>query len=216
MQAHPIAIGDRFGKLTVCGLPVPKEGRRRRSVPTLCDCGSPFRVVRVHALVTGKAKSCGCVGRKGASVPVVRHGLSALPEFRAWEGMKARCNNPKAPGYHRYGGRGIAVCAAWLHDFQGFFAYVGPRPTAAHSIDRWPDNDGDYEPGNVRWATRSEQNRNRRGNRLIEAFGITLTLVEWSNMTGIASDTLAYRLRNNDAETALSTAVHRIVVDKSA
>lgn len=82
------------------------------------------------------------------------------PEYKAWASMKARCSNSKRHNYHRYGGRGICVCERWLK-FENFLADMGPRPSPSHSLDRYPNNDGNYEPGNCRWATRVEQAGNR-------------------------------------------------------
>lgn len=83
------------------------------------------------------------------------------PEYIAWQNMIARCENPNHAAFDNYGGRGIHVCVAWRESFEAFFAHVGTKPSCAHSIDRI-DNDRGYEPGNVRWATKSEQAKNRR------------------------------------------------------
>lgn len=83
------------------------------------------------------------------------------PEYRIWQQMIQRCHNPKRPQYRYWGGRGIVVCDLWRHSFVQFFADVGLRPSAQHTLDRI-DNDGNYEPGNVRWATLSQQSGNRR------------------------------------------------------
>lgn len=88
------------------------------------------------------------------------HGMTKTPEYRAWASMRQRCANPKSARYDNYGGRGISVCDRW-QSFEAFFADMGPRPTSEHSIDRI-DNDGNYEPGNCHWATRSEQQQNKR------------------------------------------------------
>lgn len=126
--------------------------------------------------------------------------------------MLERCLNPKAISYPRYGGRGITVCDRWQLDFAAFFEDVGLRPTPEHSIDRWPDNDGNYEPGNVRWATKSEQARHRRSSRLVTAFGETLNLVEWSNRKNIPIQTLWNRLDRGIApEIALTIKRHQKV-----
>lgn len=87
--------------------------------------------------------------------------MRATPEFLCWKNMHDRCINPNHRAYHNYGGRGITVCERW-RKFENFLEDVGPRPTEIHSLDRWPDNNGHYEPGNVRWATPKQQIENRR------------------------------------------------------
>jgi hypothetical protein len=89
------------------------------------------------------------------------HGRTDTAEWQAWSNMRQRCNNPDNPKWPLYGGRGIQVCAEWQDDFPAFLAHVGPRPGPSYSIDRI-DNERGYEPGNVRWATRSQQVRNSR------------------------------------------------------
>lgn len=93
-------------------------------------------------------------------------GSGKSPEYRCWRWVMARCYNRKSRNYPRYGARGIRVCPEWRRDFLAFFAHVGPRPSPQHSLDRFPDNDGNYEPGNVRWATAEEQARNRSTSKL--------------------------------------------------
>lgn len=89
------------------------------------------------------------------------HGMSRTPTHRCWTGMMTRCSNPRVPEFKNYGGRGITVCDRW-RDFANFLADMGVRPSPTHSLDRFPNNDGNYEPCNCRWATRVEQSRNTR------------------------------------------------------
>lgn len=130
-----------------------------------------------------------------------RHGM---PEHNSWRAMVDRCRNPRNTSYANYGGRGITVCERWLR-FDNFLADMGPRPSPSHSIDRI-NNDGNYEPGNVRWATRSQQILNSRQARLITAFGRTRHLSEWSAETGIKITTIVSRIDRNGytAEEALT------------
>lgn len=115
-------------------------------------------------------------------------------EYRLWSSMITRCTNPKFKDWHLYGGRGITVCERWRRSFAAFFVDVGARPSQHHSLDRWPDPDGNYEPGNVRWATGTEQCRNTARNRRITFEGVTLPLVEWAERTGLRRETIADRL----------------------
>lgn len=121
----------------------------------VCDCGNEC-IVRTQVLRTRKNPSCGCWKiTHGESV-----GLKTSSEYNSWRSMKQRCNDPNHEHYDRYGGRGITVCEAWSQSFETFLAYVGRKPAHGYSIDRI-DNDGNYEPGNVRWATKKEQARNQ-------------------------------------------------------
>lgn len=97
------------------------------------------------------------------------HGLSHLPEYNHWQMMRNRCLNPNSEEYSRYGGRGIQICSRWVvgtgskHPFICFLEDMGTEPSKNHELDRWPDNDGNYEPGNVRWATPQEQGWSKVG-----------------------------------------------------
>lgn len=159
--------GQRFGRLAVLHrLPTEKY---RSQWACVCDCGTQVKG-NANALREGKTLSCGCLRRENARVngaiadgsANITHGLSLRPEYRVWKGMKQRCTpNPSNKAREGYFDRGIRVHPRWLGSFEAFFADMGPRPSAHHSIDRI-DNDRGYEPGNCRWATRTQQNRNRR------------------------------------------------------
>jgi hypothetical protein len=120
--------------------------------------------------------------------------------------MVYRCTNPNGRQWDHYGGRGIQVCAEWRQSFGAFYADMGPRPKGT-SLDRI-DNDGNYEPGNCRWATRRQQQRNKRVNRTIAHAGEALTLVEWAERTALCSETIAWRIDAGwSTESALTTPV---------
>lgn len=133
------------------------------------------------------------------------HGASRTAIYGLWLKMIARCTKPENDDYANYGGRGIRVCDRWL-SFENFFADMGERP-AGKTLDR-KDVDGDYEPGNCRWATYREQNQNRRDNRLISFNGETLALQEWARRLGIRHATLQERLSKWPLDRALTEPAH--------
>jgi hypothetical protein len=120
-----------------------------------CDCGNEA-VVPGFELRTGQIRSCGCLLKEATT----KHGMSGTPEFFIWWGMQDRCMRTTTAYYDRYGGRGISVCKEWRDSFAAFYRDMGPRPSPKHSLDR-VNNDGNYEPGNCRWATKKEQAANR-------------------------------------------------------
>ena len=150
-------IGQKFGRLTVLGRGANKGAKVKWICQ--CECG---RVTASGSsdLRLGKSTACRiCSNVKHGST---RHGVGAVTrEYRTWLTMNQRCRNPNATGFSHYGGRGITICERWA-DFRNFLADMGPRPEGT-SLDRI-DNDGNYEPGNCRWATRHEQNLNKRHN----------------------------------------------------
>lgn len=119
-----------------------------------CDCGSES-MVQTDRLRNGNTKSCGCLKRAVLGLSTVKHGKAGTRTHRIWKAMRNRCNNPNGPRYRDYGGRGIAVCERW-NDFAKFISDMGEAPEGM-SIDRWPNNDGDYEPSNCRWSTAKQQ-----------------------------------------------------------
>jgi hypothetical protein len=114
--------------------------------------------------------------------------------YRCWTNIKQRCLNSNSQAYSNYGARGIKIYPLWEHDFNSFASYVGDRPSKKHSLDRI-DNDRNYEPGNLRWATKAEQTRNSRRTRLFTYNNETRTLKEWSTVVGIPYKTLKSRLQ---------------------
>lgn len=160
--------GMRFGRLVVSG----RSGRSlNKAIRWLChcDCGGSIET-ESGALRYGRTSSCGCLRRevgRARRLAETKHGHTRDRKpsgtWRSWMSMTDRCRNPRATGYARYGGRGIAVCERWL-SFENFLADMGQRPDGT-SIDRI-DVNGHYEPGNCRWATRKEQGRNTRAVKL--------------------------------------------------
>jgi hypothetical protein len=166
MSALIDLTGQRFGRLAILDRVDPLRRSREAWWQCRCDCGNT-KITTSRYLRTGITTSCGCLVnelRAGLAYRNTTHGEAGnlTPEYRAWTGMKDRCYNPNSMKYHLYGGRGIRVYEGWRRSFETFLADVGRRPSADHSLDRFPDGDGNYEPGNVRWATYSEQNSNRR------------------------------------------------------
>lgn len=133
-------------------------------------------------------------------MPKVTHGATfrgkITREFRIWAAAKQRCFNPKNTNYHNYGGRGIIMYEGWHHDFKAFLDYIGPCPSSQHSLDRYPNNNGNYEPGNVRWVTHVQQHTNKRVTRFITYNGETLCIAHWSRKTGIAVMTIHHRFKH--------------------
>jgi hypothetical protein len=157
--------GQRFGRWLVVKYSHTAGGHVRWVCR--CDCGTE-KIVRGSYLSEGSSRSCRCLIREKLAHLATKHGQATnargnnpSPEYRAWASMINRCERPTYRGFHRYGGRGITICDRWRSSFESFFEDMGKRPSGDHSLDRFPNNDGNYEPGNCRWATRKEQAANR-------------------------------------------------------
>jgi hypothetical protein len=173
-----------FGRWTVLSEAV---GHNPKHVYWLCqcECGTQ-KIVRGSALTSGRSGGCKPCGKR-------QHGKCDTPEYINWKQMRNRCLNPANGSFPEYGGRGVRVCEQW-DSFAAFLADMGPRPSPTHSIDRFPNRDGNYEPSNCRWATPREQSQNRSSVHLITHNGVTQCIAEWSRQTGIPYGTLYGRL----------------------
>lgn len=198
--------GKKFGRLTV----IRQDGRDdygRIKWLCECECGRISTIIG-NLLKNGTTKSCGCLRSEEVKSHGIRHGMSRSNVYYDWCNMKARCSNPNLANYKNYGGRGISVCERWVDDFQTFYDDVSELPyfgEDGYSLDRI-NNDGDYEPGNVRWADDVTQCNNTRRTILIEYDGRVLSLMEWARELGINHSTLYYRIKRGwDIERAFTT-----------
>lgn len=200
-----LEVGERFGRWEVIAL----TGVQQYLV-CKCDCGTERPVFR-NSLVNGTSVSCGCYNKERSIQANTKHGEVSRGkpsvEYTTWQAMLRRCYNTKNPRYSSYGGRGIKVCNRW-QSFEPFLQDMERRPSTAHSLDRI-DNDKDYEVGNCRWATASEQMTNRRNTLTIDIGGQTTPIAFLAKETGIPANTLRARIFDLkwDLEKALTAPV---------
>ena len=192
-------IGRKFGKLKVI-----TEAPRRivAGVPRIyylcqCDCGNQKEILSGGLSCNG-VKSCGCGIAESVRERMTTHGHSihgkSTRTYNIWVKINVRCYNQKHEQYKDYGGRGIKVCDRWRASFENFLKDMGECPPNL-SIDRYPNNDGNYEPGNCRWATTGEQHRNMRTNRIVELYGFKGCFKDAAAHFNIPISTAASRLR---------------------
>lgn len=179
-------IGQRFGKLTITGAPVSRNGRYW---PCSCDCGGSA-MVNISDLNKRAARNGGC---ELCYRVTHGHGRSTNPTYSKYQAMKQRCANPKHKDWGNYGGRGITVCERWANSFEAFLEDMGESPEGM-SIDR-RNVDGNYEPGNCKWSTKLEQANNTRRNVAVEVAGVSYpSLAEACRARGIAYGKVRQRL----------------------
>lgn len=188
--------GQRFGMLTV----IERAEKIGNHISWICkcDCGNVTKAITGNNLKKGHVKSCGCMYRK--------HGMHGSRLYSIWNGMKTRCYNKNHIHYNDYGGRGITVCEEWKDDFKAFADWAMSNGYADNlTIDRI-DANGNYEPSNCEWKCMKEQSNNRRNNIIITYNGITKTIPQWADETGINYNTLRRRIeRGWDIERAFTT-----------
>jgi hypothetical protein len=181
--------GRVFERLTV--LEFVRVNKRKAWWTCECSCGK--KIVKASTdLIEGKMKSCGCLRRETTKRTHTQHGMAGTKIYNIWKGMRTRCNCVGSQDYHHYGGRGITVCVRW-NSFANFYADMGDRPTAQHTIERI-DNDKGYSPENCCWITRRKQAQNRRNSIYITYEGETKILSEWARHLNILRSTLSRRL----------------------
>ena len=159
----------------------------------LCPEGKVWTVIEGN-ITQGKVISCGCLGKKHRTEAVTTHGMADTSEYRSWQDMRNRCNDPKNKKYKDYGARGIKVCEEWNQSFEAFFRDMGLKPSPEHTLER-ADNDGNYLKPNCFWATRQVQANNRRSNRWITYKGERVTLAEAIRRSGLPVSTVDRRIR---------------------
>jgi hypothetical protein len=194
--------GQRFGRVLV-GARSTNDDFGRVRWRCNCDCGSTVVIIGNH-LASGNTKSCGCISREKKALRFTQHGYYGTPTHTSWQTAKQRCFNPNSPEFHNYAGRGITMCQKWANDFAEFLRDMGERPNGK-TLDRI-DNDGNYEPGNCRWATPRQQLNNTRRNMVLELNGERMTAIQWSRHLGLSARTIHDRIRKGwTVERVLST-----------
>lgn len=178
-------VGKKYERLLVIAESPSISGQPTRWL-CKCDCGNETIVFGMN-LKRGLTRSCGCYSKESH----LKHGMSKRGEgaknneYSSWQHMKARCCNPNNEGYKDYGAKGITISPRWIDSFDNFYEDMGPKPSNRHTLDRYPNKEGNYEPGNCRWATESEQKRNLIRNIWITHEGRTMVAADWTKELGI-------------------------------
>lgn len=190
MTEHKNLVGNKYNRFTVIDS-TNETNYDGKLWLCKCECGT-IKKIAARSLVGGRIKSCGCLLKEKAISTHTKHGDYKSRLYQIWEGMKRRCNNPKFKNYADYGGRGIRVCDEW-NDFITFKKWATSNGYKDDLTLERKDVNGNYDPTNCKWATRTEQQRNRRSNFNITIDGVTKTLAEWCEITGIKRATVNWR-----------------------
>lgn len=204
--AHPTdprwqdITGRRFGRYVVVGYAGRPNGHTYRWF-CRCDCGTGRAVAR-GSLINGDSKSCGCAKSEASRRAATRHGHAGHGResgtYRSWKSAIYRCHDQNSISYPRYGAVGIFVCDAWRNSFEAFLDDMGDRPDGT-SIERIKSDRG-YEPGNCRWATTKEQNRNQRTNKFVNVNGQDMIVSDALAALGVSRTTYYRRLKQGKTE----------------
>lgn len=182
--------GKEFGETWVVVRLIEKTATSKSKWLCKCSCGNE-RAMGASEINGNKTQRCrSCTARQTFTT----HGMAHSREYTSWYSMISRCYRTADKEHSNYGGRGIKVCDRWRYSFEAFIEDMGPRPNNT-TLDRHPDNDGNYEPNNCRWATPTEQGRNTRVNRLLEHDGRTQCMAAWADEAGMSIQSLYQRLK---------------------
>lgn len=170
-------------------------GARERMAKCICHCGTHFSA-SYSKVNLGQTRSCGCL-KRAAKLARVKHGMRNTKEYKVWWAMKNRCFRPLTKSYPNYGGRGITVCDLWKNSFENFIKDMGRCPEGL-TLER-NDVNGNYEPSNCRWATTTEQSRNRRNSIMVDYHGSCMNLADVADLTRVSYEFLKYRVKKGMA-----------------
>ena len=191
--------GSKHGRLTIIK-EISKTSKHVRRVECLCDCGNTV-VVALHNIRHGNVSSCGCFAID-SNINRAKHGGYKDPEYNIWSRMLYRCHNENSSDWPRYGGRGITVCGAWRESYGNFIHDVGRRPSPLHTLDRI-NNELGYFPENVRWASKSQQARNRRSSVYITFGGQRRLMIDVCEELGMPYKIIKSRHTSGVPESSL-------------
>lgn len=195
--------------------PLVYDGIKVRQATFQCKCGN-FFMANIQHVKRGVTKSCGCLyklnGGEAIHGGAINDDVRITSGYNSWAKIKSRCRTKTCDSYKHYGAKGITMYDEWYNSFESFIAYMGPRPSVKHTVDRYPNKKGNYEPGNVRWATQKQQMNNKSVNIVIDYNGSTHTLAEWCDIFKIDYHQARYRYR--DVKLSIATVISRGIINK--